>query len=241
MRKRREHPHFRGEVELRPLTKDEKRDWGFDERDIVVKNTLDMGPQGLVTDFGVVHAVGETSPVAKQHPQLLAIKRARVRVARIATGLDLPAVIDVDESGRVVDILPVEQPAMPADGEERGRRRFWGIAHGAPPDGLGLDDARVHALLGVESVSDYQGGWDAALRDLTERAAEAESETWPPVTMASAIGQRYAELLEEAAALELDVEDLKVSFPAAYEDVVRKGEKLRDRIDDVHRLGATEA
>jgi hypothetical protein len=63
----------------------------------------------------------------------------------------------------------------------------------------------------------------------------------PPVTMQSVLGQRYAELAEEAAKLEIDYEDLKVSFPADREEVIRKGARLRDRIDDAHMAAAKDA
>jgi phage recombination protein Bet len=63
----------------------------------------------------------------------------------------------------------------------------------------------------------------------------------PPVTMQSVLGQRYAELAEEAAKLEIEYEDLKVSFPADREEVIRKGAKLRDRIDDAHMAAAKDA
>jgi hypothetical protein len=53
----------------------------------------------------------------------------------------------------------------------------------------------------------------------------------PPVTVRSPIAQRFAELVEEAARLEVAFDDLKLQFPAEHEDVVRKGEKLRDRIE----------
>ena len=51
------------------------------------------------------------------------------------------------------------------------------------------------------------------------------------VTMRSPLGQRLAELLEEAARLEVEFDDCKVSFPAPREEVIRKGEKLRDRVE----------
>jgi hypothetical protein len=53
----------------------------------------------------------------------------------------------------------------------------------------------------------------------------------PDVTMRSQLGQRFAELVEEAARLEVPFDDLKLEFPAPYELAVRHGEKLRDRIE----------
>jgi hypothetical protein len=235
MRKRREHPNFRGEIELRPLTKQEKEEWGFAPGDVVIKNTIDMGPQGQVFDFGVVRAQGETSPVARQHPQLLAIKRARVRTARIATGIDLPTIIDIGPA-RVVDIQPIEKLQ---DGEASARRRFWAIARGE----LGLSEERVHELLRVQTVNGYPGGWTSALNDLTERAAESQVRPEPEpapkskseseiVTVKSLLGQRLAELIEEASRLEVEFEDCKVEFGVATrEEVIRKGERLRDRVE----------
>jgi hypothetical protein len=192
LRKLREAPNFRGETELRPLSRTEKEEWGFDPGDVVIKCTADMGPKGLVTDFGVVRAQGESSPVARSHPQLLAIKRARARVSRVATGIDLPTIID--SSGRVIDVQRIDQQSQPAlnpgDAGAHARRRFWATARAPLPDGLGLSERHVYELLGVDSLSDYPGGWSQALSDLTERAADAdiaeddpattEQSAWPP-------------------------------------------------------------
>src|SRR5262245_18515689 len=49
---------------------------------------------------------------------------------------------------------------------------------------------------------------------------EDEPKPEPPVTMKSVLGQRYAELVEEAERLEIGYDDLKVSFPADKEEVI---------------------
>ena len=53
----------------------------------------------------------------------------------------------------------------------------------------------------------------------------------PDVTVRSPIGQRLAELVEEAARLEVPFDDLKGSFPMAYEEAIRRGEKLAERVE----------
>jgi hypothetical protein len=65
------------------------------------------------------------------------------------------------------------------------------------------------------------------LLDLEQLAA-----TRPPeVTTRSALGQKLADLVEEAARLELAFDDCKVGLPAPQEQVVRAIEKLEERID----------
>lgn len=180
LRKLREDPNYHGH-RVRPLSKSEKEDWGFKPEDIVVQCDADMGPHGIITDFGIVRAVGETSPVAKQHPQQLAIKRAVARCSTQAVGIDIPTIIDT--TGRVVDVQEIRPRAsLPAgpDAEAAARRRFWAVARGPAPDGLALDDAAVHRLLGVDSLTNYPGGWDQALSDLTERASATEDGGYEP-------------------------------------------------------------
>ena len=163
MRKLREHPDFEKEVELRPLDKDEKESWGWDARDIVIKCIVKMRGRGDIFDFGVVKFSGETSPVAKANGPLMAIKRARARVSRVAVGIELPTIID----GRhqVIEVSSPDElpePARVKTAEDRERARFWATARNPTPDGLGLTDDEVHELLGVESVNGYPGGWGDA-------------------------------------------------------------------------------
>ena len=138
-----------------------------------------------------------------------------------------------------IDIQEMEPPradvaalngAPDDDAEARSRSRFWATVRG-----WGLNDEQVHDLLKVETLRGYPGGYDAALRDATDRrgGVRRASDEATPITMRSPLGQRFAQLVEEAAALDVPWEDLKVSYPASYEEVVRKGEKLRDRIDAV--------
>jgi len=65
-------------------------------------------------------------------------------------------------------------------------------------------------------------------------AAEEQDEV-PMVTVRSPLSQRLAELVEEAARLEVPFDDCKVSYPTTAEEVIRKGQRLRDRIDDKKR------
>jgi phage recombination protein Bet len=84
-----------------------------------------------------------------------------------------------------------------------------------------------------------EGGWGEAAVE-PESAVEPEpapqpagkkNKQQPDVTMRSALGQRFAELVEEAARLEVPFDDLKLEFPAPYEQTVRHGEKLSERIE----------
>jgi hypothetical protein len=188
LRKMREHPEYRGH-KVRPLSRAEKEEWGYDPADLVIQCDVDMGPRGVITDWGIVRASEvkgaleraergrdgrptKPAPVAS-HPQQIGIKRAVYRASKQAVGIDLPTIIE--SGGRVIDVQEVQprQHPLPAgDAEAQARRRFWSIARGSPPDGLGLDEADVHRLLQVETLKDYPGGWDQALSDLTERAAE---------------------------------------------------------------------
>jgi hypothetical protein len=70
--------------------------------------------------------------------------------------------------------------------------------------------------------------------------AEEEPKKEPLVTMDSTLGQRFAELIEEAARLDVDYSDLKVSFPAPRDVVKEKGMRLRARIDDAQLESAVE-
>jgi hypothetical protein len=291
LRKLREHPDYRGH-KVRPLARSEKEEWAYDPRDIVIQVDIDMGLRGLVTEWGVVRQSEiegalvtqrannsrKPAPVAS-HPQQIALKRAVARGSRMAVGIDLPTVIDA--SSRVIDVQEVGQPReRPPDAETIARKRFWATAHAAAPDGLGLDDADVHRLLGVETVNGYPGGWDQALSDLTERAAQdlaeqlgeagwdvgdggpasaqelttpepsgaaadlanpspaapaqtqTQTQTKPEqVTVRSALGQKLADLVQEAARLEVAYDDCRASFPAAKEEVIRKIERLEERVE----------
>jgi len=53
----------------------------------------------------------------------------------------------------------------------------------------------------------------------------------PDVTTRSALGQKLADLVEEAARLEVDFDDCNVSLPAPNEQVVRAIEKLEERVE----------
>jgi hypothetical protein len=191
LRKLREAPDYHGH-KVRPLSKAEKEEWGYEPADLVIQCDVDMGPHGIVTDWGIVRAseISEAltranadpnkkrkpAPVAV-HPQQIALKRAVSRASKQAVGIDLPTIIET--RGRVIDVQEVRtsQPALSKGEEEaQARRRFWAVAKGSPPDGLGLSEDDVHQLLGVESVSKYPGGWDQALSDLTERAAADDAD-----------------------------------------------------------------
>jgi hypothetical protein len=199
LRKMREHPEYRGH-KVRPLSRAEKEEWGYDPADLVIQCDVDMGPRGVITDWGIVRASEvkgaleraergrdgrptKPAPVAS-HPQQIGIKRAVYRASKQAVGIDLPTIIE--SGGRVIDVQEVQprQHPLPAgDAEAQARRRFWSIARGSPPDGLGLDDADIHRLLQVETLKDYPGGWDQALSDLTERAAADDAEEIDPGDM----------------------------------------------------------
>lgn len=65
-----------------------------------------------------------------------------------------------------------------------------------------------------------------------ERSAPAAELTTPPppVTVRSALGQRLADLNEDAARLEVDYSDCQAIFPAVEEDVIRRIERLEERV-----------
>jgi transcription initiation factor IIE alpha subunit len=157
---------------VEPLTPDEKLLWGFPVDDLVYRCQIwRRGVSQPYEDFGWVKQEeiknGGKTPLAT-HPQLMALKRAIGRCSRQASGIDLPTydatsrtvVLDVDEIPR-----QPRQPKVLEDAETRARKHFWKIAR----DELGMNDAEVHATLGVESLRDYPGGYDQALADLTSR------------------------------------------------------------------------
>jgi len=206
LRKLREAAGYQGH-RVRPLNREEKEAWGFDPQDLVVQCDVEMGSHGVVTDWGVVRAEEITAAIEKQrrnnaskpapvasHPQQFALKRAIARASRQAVGIDLPTW----GAGEVVDVEPVreappDRPRLVDDTEARQRARFWAIAKGEPPEGLGIDERQVHELLGVETLTGYRGGWDQALSDLTEAASNRE----PPAAAApeTTAGTRGAGLL----------------------------------------------
>ncbi len=182
LRKLREHPDYRNH-RVRPLNKTEKEEWGYEPGDLVIQCDVDMGQRGVITDWGIVRATevsaalerakrdGKKSAPVGIHPQQIAIKRAVARASRQAVGIDLPTVIE-SQPGRVIVQEMGARPPSAMDSEMLAQRRFWSTARSGPPDGLGLSDAEVHRLLGVETLTGYPGGWEQALSDLTERAAQ---------------------------------------------------------------------
>jgi hypothetical protein len=186
LRKLREAPLYRGH-KVRPLTRAEKEDWGYAPEDLVIQCDVDMGDHGTATDWGIVRASEveaalkrarekgrQAAPVAT-HPQQIAIKRAVSRASRQAAGVDLPTIIEAS-AAHVIEVEPMQRPRPTGSVEELARRRFWAIAQGSPPDGLGLGNDEIHQLLNVQSLNGYPGGWDQALSDLTMRVAESQAE-----------------------------------------------------------------
>lgn len=241
LRKLREHPDYRGH-RVRPLTREEKDQWGYEPADLVIQCDVDMGLHGTITDWGIVRAAEVKAAVDKaqrdskkpapvaSHPQQIAIKRSVSRASKQAAGIDLPTVIEA--SGRVIDIQEVRRPTLAAaNPEDQVRRRFWSIARGSPPDGLGLDDEEVHRLLGVTTLTGYPGGWDQALSDLTERAAETDA----------------ADSLEEST--DPDPGDMgeggwgEAAADAAFQDILKRNAELLDTARDlgVRGLGPLKA
>jgi hypothetical protein len=237
LRKLRESAYYRGH-KVRPLLRDEKEAWSFKPEDIVVVCEVDMGSHGTVTDFGVVRAVGEVSPVARQHPQQLAIKRAVARASRQAVGIDLPT-FDVGVRS-VIDITeePQRRTAL-EDGETMARKRFWATARGAPPNGFGLTDEQAHELLGVETLSGYPGGWDQALSDLTEKIAERESspeDRTAPTTSAVAEGRGEG----AASSRPSPAASMQTTLPAddaAFDEAVGRNRQLAEDARAIGVLG----
>jgi hypothetical protein len=74
------------------------------------------------------------------------------------------------------------------------------------------------------------------LLDLEQLAAARP----PDVTTRSALGQKLADLVEEAARIEVEFDDCKVGLPGAREQVIRAIEKLEERIDAKKRQLAGE-
>src|SRR5262245_41038665 len=103
-----------------------------------------------------------------------------------------------------------------------------------------VDDEEIEEAVQtvVSEAKEHQAERAAKYRQIYDEPEPAKE---PLVTMDSVLGQRYAELVEEAAKLEVDFEDLKVSFPAEREEVLRKGAKLRDRVEDAMQATATES
>lgn len=186
LRKLREAPLYRGH-KVRPLNRAEKEEWGYDPADLVIQCDVDMGEHGTATDWGIVRASEieaaqkrarennkKPAPVAS-HPQQIAIKRAVSRASRQAAGVDLPTIIEAS-AAHVIEVEPMQRPRPTGSVEELARRRFWAIAQGSPPDGLGLGNDEIHQMLNVQSLGGYPGGWDQALSDLTMRVAEVHNE-----------------------------------------------------------------
>lgn len=191
LRKLREAAEYRGHT-VRPLDRAEKAAWGYAPDDLVVQCDVEMSGRGIVRDWGVVHR-GEIERALQRarelqrrpapvgvHPQLIALKRAVARASRQAVGIHLPTLDREDEATpvRVTEVRAELAPRAVAapDPEAVARRRFWATAQGAPPDGLGLSDDEIYALLDVETLREYPGGWDRALSDLAERAERAVEE-----------------------------------------------------------------
>lgn len=95
----RRHPEYRGH-RMRPLSKDEKLEWGYDEGDIVVEATIRTLTNGEIVGHGKVSAAERRgngrNPVAAQHPVEMAQKRALSRAERFAFGTD--SILDEDEA-----------------------------------------------------------------------------------------------------------------------------------------------
>jgi hypothetical protein len=211
----RRNPDWDGHT-LRPLKPDEKADWGYDKDDIVIEC--------------LVHLKGKKDPIQGY---------GRVRKAeRFGTS-------DGQRQNPIAKIHPVELATKRA--LARAERFAFGTESYVDDDELEeavrtvvSERAEHQAERAAKYVEIYGSDDMEPARRVDVKTGEVLESKVPLVTVDSILGQRYAELVEEAAKLELDYSDLEVSFPADREDVIRKGGKLRDRIDDAHRLGATE-
>lgn len=156
-------------------------------------------------------------------------------------------------TGEVLDARPVDGPVVEAPeqrprshpeelpqasaaagSEAKARARFWAVARGEPPDGLGLDEQRVHALLGVETLTGYPGGWDSALAELRERVAEprpdaAAEEDALIRDPQDRLVRGWERLTRQAAELGLDFETLRL--PIQRTELIAAGRALNQRLE----------
>lgn len=124
----RRHPHYRGHS-MRPLSKDEKLQWGYAPDDIVVEATVRTSRNGDISGMGKVSmaerngtAGGRQNPVARQHPVEMAQKRALSRVERYAFGTDsFVDDQDVDDAVQTVIAERNDPERIAANGAEYDR------------------------------------------------------------------------------------------------------------------------
>lgn len=99
----RRNPEYRGYAQ-RPLTRQEKEDWGYDPEDIVVETTVRTTTYGEIKAYGKVskdEKIGQYvkgvrhNPVAQHNPVEMAQKRSLGRAERVTFGTD--SFVDDDE------------------------------------------------------------------------------------------------------------------------------------------------
>jgi hypothetical protein len=108
---RRHKDEYRGHA-MRPLSADEKADWGWAKEDIVIETTVRTVTYGEIKGYGRVSAEEAQgvdvkgvrhNPVARNNPVEMAMKRSLARAERFAFGTD--ALVDdeeLEETARVV-------------------------------------------------------------------------------------------------------------------------------------------
>jgi hypothetical protein len=212
----RRHPEYRG-FTCRPLTKVQREEWNYDQDDIVIECTIRTGKWGDIAARGKVskaEALGQPIQgvrhnfVARIHPVEMAEKRAITRAERLAFGTD--DVLDEDflnEQARV-QIQERTEPARVA----ANARKYDAI------------------------FPDEDGPSGAAEVTAPARSGTGESPTPPAaaptitLTARSPLASKLAEVIEDAARLEVEFDDCRVEFPAPKEEVIRKTERLEDRV-----------
>ena len=165
----------------------------------------------------------------------------------------------VDEDGNVIDATPAEAfvPLRAQDPEDTGPRdrtgklleRYGQVLTAARHAGV-VDEASMRDYILPAGASDaYITAKGKALADkiAMARASAAQpaarlsqesrgEDAAPPaprrVTVRSVLGQQLANLIEEAARLEVPFDDCKIEFPALEEQVIRAIERLQDRTED---------
>jgi hypothetical protein len=158
LRMLRRHPDFRG-VRTRPLSAEEKANWGYAADDLVVEATVKTARWGELTARGKVSApeMGRNTPTGT-HPTEMAEKRAIARAARLAFGQDVP-----DEADAAVQIIERTRPELVAhnaqryteifgDGSDEGAVVTNGSATGEVLDPAALDLAMTENARLVEEA-----------------------------------------------------------------------------------------
>jgi hypothetical protein len=130
----RRNPGFRG-IKSRPLTKDEREQWGYEADDIVIETVIKTSEWGEVSARGKVSRADvdaarsraerekkKSAPIGV-HPVEIAEKRSIARAARLAFGADMPDEEDIDQEMRA-EIAERSDPAKVKANAEMHKRIF---------------------------------------------------------------------------------------------------------------------